>query len=59
MPLRGSVCFGEAVMDKSTNTFIGRAIVEANDIEKNQEWIGATLGSAFALSELKEALSET
>lgn len=59
MPLRGSVCFGEAVLDKSTNTFIGRAIIEANDIEKNQKWIGATLGSAFALSELKEALSET
>jgi hypothetical protein len=58
MPLRGSICFGEAVMHKTTNTFIGKAIVEANDIEKNQRWIGATLGKAFVLQELKCAVSE-
>jgi hypothetical protein len=59
MPLRGSVCFGEAVMNKATNTFIGGAIVEASNIEKNQKWIGATLGAAFFLPELREAVSET
>lgn len=59
MPLRGSICFGEAVMNKTTNTFIGGAIVEASNIEKNQKWIGATLGEAFFLPELREAVSGT
>lgn len=59
MPLRGSVCFGEAIMNQATHTFIGEAVAEASDIEKNQKWIGATLGTAFALQELKNALSET
>jgi hypothetical protein len=58
MPLRGSICFGEAVMNKTTNTFIGGAIVEASDIEKNQKWVGATLGAAFLLPELRDAVSE-
>lgn len=59
MPLRGSISYGAAVMNKKTNTFIGKAIVEANDIEKGQRWIGATLGIAFMLNEIREALSET
>jgi len=59
MPLRGSICFGEAVMNKAANTFIGGAIVEASNIEKNQKWIGATLGAAFFLPELRDAVSET
>jgi hypothetical protein len=58
LPLRGSVCFGEAVMHKASNTFLGPALVEANEMEKNQNWIGATLGASFMLNELKEALSE-
>ena len=58
MPLRGSVSFGEAVMHKATNTFIGKALVEAAEIEKNQMWIGATLGETFMLNDLKDALSE-
>jgi len=58
MPLRGSVCFGEAVMHKTSQTFLGSAMVEASEIEKNQKWIGATLGVGFMLNELKEALSE-
>jgi len=58
MPLRGSVCFGEAVMHKASQTFLGSAMVEASDIEKNQKWIGATLGVGFMLNELKEAVSE-
>lgn len=59
MPLRGSICFGEAVMHKPSHTFLGSAIVEASDIEKNQRWIGATLGTGFMLNDVKEALSET
>jgi hypothetical protein len=59
MPLRGSVCFGKAVMHKATNTFLGPAVVEASETEKNQKWIGATLGESFVLNYVKEALSES
>lgn len=58
MPLRGSVCFGEAIMNKATNTFLGGAMFEASDIEKNQKWIGASLGEAFQLPELRNVVSE-
>jgi hypothetical protein len=57
MPLRGSVCLGPAVMNKAANTFVGLALVEASEIEKNQRWIGATLGSGFMLNAAKETLS--
>jgi hypothetical protein len=59
MPLRGSVCLGPAVMNKTANTFVGLALVEASEIEKNQRWIGATLGSGFMLNAAKDTLSET
>jgi hypothetical protein len=58
MPLRGSVCLGKAIMNKTTNTYVGDALVEANEIEKNQRWIGATLGSGFKLNGVKDAISE-
>jgi hypothetical protein len=47
MPLRGGVCLGKAIMNKAANTFVGEALVEASELEKNQRWIGATLGSVF------------
>lgn len=59
MPLRGSICFGEGILNKSTNTIVGGALVEASNIEKNQKWIGATLGETFVLQELKDVMSET
>ena len=59
MPLRGSICFGEAIMNKAEHIYVGEAIVEANEIEKNQKWVGATLGEAFSVRELKEVLNET
>ena len=59
MPLRGSVCLGAAVLHKTANTFVGTALVEASEIEKNQRWIGATLGIGFMLNGVKEALGET
>jgi hypothetical protein len=59
LPLRGAVTFGEAVMHKPTRTYIGKAIVEANEIEKNQRWIGVTLGRSFGSPDFKEALSES
>ena len=59
MPLRGSVCLGKAIMNKAANTFVGEALVEANEIEKHQRWIGATLGSGFMINGVKEAISES
>ncbi len=59
LPLRGSISAGEAVMHKASQTFLGSALVEASDIEKNQMWIGATLGEGFVVRDLKDALSET
>lgn len=59
MPLRGSVCLGKAIMNKAANTFVGEALVEANEIEKNQRWIGATLGTGFMINGVKDAISET
>lgn len=59
IPLRGAISFGEATMNKGENIFLGKAIVEANEIEKTQRWIGASFGAAFYLSEFKENISET
>lgn len=59
LPLRGSITAGEAVMHKATQTYLGMALVEASDIEKNQRWVGATLGVGFAVKDLKEGLNET
>jgi len=59
LPLRGAVCWGPAVMNKTTNTYIGATIIEANELEKGQRWIGATLGIGFKLDAMREALSES
>jgi hypothetical protein len=44
IPLRGAITLGDAVLDTKTNTYIGKPIVEASNLEKGQEWIGLTLG---------------
>jgi hypothetical protein len=59
LPLRGAITFGEAVMHRPSRTYIGKAIVEANEIEKNQRWVGVTLGRSFGSPDFKEALSES
>lgn len=45
IPLRGAITLGDAVLDNKTNTYIGKPIVEANYLEKGQDWIGLTLGN--------------
>ena len=59
LPLRGAISAGEAIMHKASQTFLGSALVEASNIEKNQAWIGATLGEGFNVKDLKEGLTET
>jgi hypothetical protein len=45
IPLRGAITLGDAVLDNKTNTYIGKPIVEAANLEKGQDWIGLTLGN--------------
>ncbi len=44
IPLRGAITLGDAVLDTKTNTYIGKPIIEAVNLEKGQEWIGLTFG---------------
>ena len=57
-PLRGGVGFGEAVMDRVSGTFLGPALVHANEAEKIQNWIGAALHpSCFGAPKSGQALA--
>jgi len=40
VPLRGALALGDAIMHKSTSTYIGPPIVEAAKLESAQKWIG-------------------
>jgi tetratricopeptide (TPR) repeat protein len=44
MPLRGALSIGEAIMHKTTSTFLGAPLVEAARLEHAQDWIGMALG---------------
>ena len=58
IPLRGSICFGEAIMHKASNIFLGGAIVEAAKLEKSQKWVGAAFGEAFLVEQIRHELNE-
>jgi hypothetical protein len=47
LPLRGAISLGNAIMDKSTRTYIGPPLVEAARAEKAQQWIGLCFGRSF------------
>lgn len=47
LPLRGAISLGNAIMDKSTRTYIGPPLVEASRAEKAQQWIGLCFGHSF------------
>lgn len=59
IPLRGAIAIGEAVMDKTTGTYLGPAIVEAAELEHAQDWLGASLGPSAAWPEFQRALDPT
>ncbi len=48
--LRGAITLGDAVLDNATNTYIGKPIVEAHNLERCQEWVGLTLGNSAVWS---------
>ncbi|MBL6749224.1 MAG: hypothetical protein ISP90_01815 [Nevskia sp.] len=47
LPLRGAVAVGDAILDKERNIFLGQPIIEANDLERDQRFIGAGMCSSF------------
>lgn len=48
VPIRGAISLGEAVMDRSTGTYIGIPIVEGASCEKVQEWLGVAYAPSAA-----------
>ncbi len=43
IPVRGAMSCGDLYADRKTNTFFGRALIEAYDYGDNQDWIGFVL----------------
>ena len=41
--IRGGISYGEAFIDRENSIFVGKAIVDAYKLEKQQEWSGAAL----------------
>lgn len=41
--LRGGIAYGECVLDLTNRIFVGQPIVDANQTEGSQEWVGAAL----------------
>jgi len=48
IPLRGGVAVGTADMEKTTRTYLGKALNEAASVEVSQNWIGVSFGPSFA-----------
>lgn len=40
VPIRGAIAAGDAILDKTTATFLGNPISDANKCEKIQDWLG-------------------
>ncbi len=53
LPLRGTITYGDLILDKPTNTFIGEPIIEAHNIEVNQDWIGVSFGKSVSANEAR------
>lgn len=58
IPLRGSINFGEGIMHKPTNTFLGKGLTEAAQLEKEQKWVGASFCNSFIINEIREDINE-
>lgn len=43
LPLRGGIAFGDCVINRSRQTFLGQAIVDAYLTESRQDWVGVAL----------------
>ena len=62
IPLRAGIGFGECCIDVDRQIFVGRAIVDAYEVESAQDWVGGALhpsvpfGIAYAGSLVKYAV---
>ncbi len=43
LPVRGSICYGNFIADKENNIYVGKALREAYDLERKQDWLGCCL----------------
>jgi hypothetical protein len=50
IPLRGAITLGDAVLDRKSHYFLGEPMVEAEKLEKGQEWVGLMLGNSAVWS---------
>lgn len=41
--IRGGISYGELLVDSSNSIYVGKAIVDAYDLERRQQWAGAAL----------------
>ena len=46
-PPRGAVSFGEMFVDINRHMFLGKALVDAYNLEKQQDWIGCALSNSI------------
>ncbi len=55
--LRGAITFGECILHRPSQTFLGKPIVSAYELERAQDWIGVALDrSCFAATKSGEKL---
>lgn len=40
LPIRGAIAAGNAILDRESDTYIGKPILEAHELEANQDWLG-------------------
>jgi hypothetical protein len=43
LPLRGAIAYGECLIDESKHLFVGQPIIDAHELEAQQEWIGVAI----------------
>lgn len=46
LPVRGAISYGDFCVDTEKNIIIGKALREAYDLEKNQQWMGCCLSDS-------------
>lgn len=40
LPIRGAITAGDAILDQESSTYLGKPILEAHELEANQNWMG-------------------
>lgn len=46
-PARGSICFGDMYVNPQNKIFLGKALIDAYELEQKQEWIGAIIDKSI------------